>query len=399
MALTGALACRTDGGVRLTDVAGPSEAVEPKPAPALNCPDVAAKAKLSAMVTKDLCGSDDPENKAACILAATEALQAPAGVTRSPTAPLGSSFIGELCASSEAKAVGACIREARMASLISYDIDKLCRSGSPDNTACIVASNEELKKSDTAKNTPAPPLGTLTIVSICAAATPETAGCITSTRRAGLDSGSSYQACKAGGSEGHSAQCVAAANAELTKPSGADTNPTAPLGAITTTSLCGAKAGAGSAACITTARLAAFSESNIYTLCKSGDANSGPCIEASLRKLEIDNTSGFTPSPALSTFNVVGVCGTGNTHSAACIESARRTGVSTQSIASMCQKATASSAACIDAARPSRIKAISDLYTTTVCTKATAETVECVKKGLSDGKSATTIASQCEPAS
>lgn len=395
------ISCRTPAGSRLANEGSvptdSSQSTSVEPATALNCQDVATKAKLSAAVTDNLCGSDDPEGKAACILAASESLKTPSSSIRIPSGPLNSMQLAKICANSSAAIIGACIREARLASLSSYDISSLCEKGSPDITACIVAANEALTKDPASNTTPAEALGSMTIAAICATANADTASCITSTRKAGMSSGSSYQACKAGAGGNHSASCIEAATRPLAKPTGSSVNPTGPLGSVTTTSLCGAKASEGSAPCITAARLAGFNESNVYSLCKSGAPNSALCIDAALRPLQASNSEGFTPSPVLSSFNVLGVCGAGNTNSASCIEAARQSGMATPSITSMCHKATAATAACINAARPTRSKALSEIYTTTLCTKASGETVECINKGRSEGKSLTAIASQCEP--
>lgn len=403
----GAFACRTPNSSRLANdgAANPAAPGSAQPGDSgstgteVDCATAAAAAKLSPITTKQLCEAEDPQGKAQCIVAATETLTAPQGSNIRPASPINTVYLSQLCGQPQAGNVAECVRAARLAGLGSTDTSSLCNSASLDVKNCIVAASEPLQAEPGSFKIPAGPLSSFTITNLCGNATPDIAGCISAARKAGMSSSTAYTSCKQGGGGGSNAACIQAASATLQKSPDIPYTPTGPLGSMTTQGLCSGTAGSGVIECITTARRWGFNESNVYTLCKTGDPNASLCISASLRNMSGEAANGFTPTMPLSTFNVIGICGGTNTNAGPCVEAARLTGIGSMSLASMCSKATPDTVACIKAARPNFGQAMTDNYTTGLCTAATGSTPSCITDARAQGKATTVIWSLCKPQS
>ena len=93
-------ACRTPAGSRLASATDGSVATATTTTP--DCEQVAAAIHLSSTTTKAFCSGADPAGKAACMLAASEALTKPAGASVTPSPAIGTLSIAQLCAADAA---------------------------------------------------------------------------------------------------------------------------------------------------------------------------------------------------------------------------------------------------------------------------------------------------------
>jgi hypothetical protein len=331
------------------------------------------------------------------MLAASEVSTKSAGAKVTPSPPLSTIHIAELCGGDEAIQVAECIRAARQSGLGSIDTSSLCAVGSPDAAACLTAASEPLAADSGSGTPPSGPLGSFDMATLCKGAGPDVASCISAARKSGMSSATTYTTCKKGGGGGSSAECLAAARATLTRQPGATVAPSGPLSSMTSSSLCSGSTASGVTSCITTARTAGFSDANTYTLCKSGSAGAAPCITAATRDMSAEASGGFTPTAPLGSFSILGVCSDGKDGIAACVEAGRLTGLSANNIAYICSQGTDATGGCIKAARPSSAQALSDSYTLTLCKAASSSTESCITDGRGAGKSAGAILNACRP--